>query len=458
MGCATSCVALSAAGLDKDICGGDEAGVLMRLAEQPRLLSTPAGILQDATPMHRACKTKNINGADPWVADLVGGRTAVHYAATGCQAACLQVLLRHVGPAFVSSRGSRYVDARSSSGLTPLHYAVYYGSTEALRELLMRHDPHLNAVTTHERRDMPLICEARSSPLHVAAIVGNVSAARELLLQYARLVCSGRRIVDPRTVANAAGQLPWQVAVALRPLNPSLAALLHPRQHLERSLEVSFAMRVGGVPPGLTVLEPLRGSGPPPLAVIAATAARRKLLADLQQQAHHQLIKAPTLLTSAAPAAAAVVVGATTSLDAPLLLARADDEAADSSREGPAAGLREGGGASSSSSMSRTAGGKERSLRRGNTGCSGGSSSSNDNSTASRGSGTTAAAAAAGDDEDDASQCGVCFAARVAVAPAGCSHGLCGSCAERLCRGLARRPLQCPFCRRVVTAFVAHNR
>ncbi|EFJ40583.1 hypothetical protein VOLCADRAFT_99615 [Volvox carteri f. nagariensis] len=65
------------------------------------------------------------------------------------------------------------------------------------------------------------------------------------------------------------------------------------------------------------------------------------------------------------------------------------------------------------------------------------------------------------EEESEEVFCGVCFVEREAVAPAGCGHGLCGRCAERMCRmalgpssSKPPRPLLCPFCRREVTGFV----
>ncbi|KAG2496293.1 hypothetical protein HYH03_005526 [Edaphochlamys debaryana] len=57
-------------------------------------------------------------------------------------------------------------------------------------------------------------------------------------------------------------------------------------------------------------------------------------------------------------------------------------------------------------------------------------------------------------DDDDEGMCSVCFARREEVAPAGCRHGLCATCAAQLCRAVASKPLLCPFCRRPVSEFV----
>ncbi|PNH07177.1 putative E3 ubiquitin-protein ligase, partial [Tetrabaena socialis] len=70
------------------------------------------------------------------------------------------------------------------------------------------------------------------------------------------------------------------------------------------------------------------------------------------------------------------------------------------------------------------------------------------------GAATGAGQADADDDEDEEGQCGVCFARREQVSPAGCGHGVCASCAVELCRGMAHQPLLCPFCRQAVPAFV----
>ncbi|PNH04367.1 putative E3 ubiquitin-protein ligase [Tetrabaena socialis] len=61
----------------------------------------------------------------------------------------------------------------------------------------------------------------------------------------------------------------------------------------------------------------------------------------------------------------------------------------------------------------------------------------------------------ADEEEDEEGQCCVCFARREEVAPAGCGHSMCGSCAVELRHGLAHRPPLCPICRQEIPAFVA---
>ncbi|EFJ47612.1 hypothetical protein VOLCADRAFT_105083 [Volvox carteri f. nagariensis] len=361
MGCATSCLATSAAEIKKSIRYGDERAIVLKLAEQPKLLSAPC-FPQAATPLHQACKARSTKVVQAIIGFLLnasletvrtalvpyccregkhspitvsdGVRMAVNMVNTNgqtplmyaCSVDCPELVelllayaqLRKVqgtswcvnrpvghttttilyGIVRVLPHAAGYVDARSCCGLTVLHYSVYYGCMESLRELLLHHEPHLNALTTAEcGGDLPLACEARSSPLHVAAVVGSLSAAQELLLHYVRQVCSGRRVVDPRAIANAAGQLPWQVAISNRPSSASLAALLHPRQPLAQALGIDLSR----YDMASSVLGGGSGSGPPPLAVIAAAATRRKLLADL----HVQRQAAAAAAAAAAPGAEA---------------------------------------------------------------------------------------------------------------------------------------------------------
>ncbi|GIL46568.1 hypothetical protein Vafri_3559, partial [Volvox africanus] len=62
------------------------------------------------------------------------------------------------------------------------------------------------------------------------------------------------------------------------------------------------------------------------------------------------------------------------------------------------------------------------------------------------------------DQAGEAVQCGVCLELPVVVMPPSCGHGICGGCAEQLCAGVKSKPLTCPFCRRLVPAFVPWER
>ncbi|KAG2483715.1 hypothetical protein HYH03_017433 [Edaphochlamys debaryana] len=434
MGCASSTVAV--ADLNKSLKAGESGrSVLLKLEAAPWLLSTPTSVITTTagTPLHVACEHKQLQvvqqmlsflscsplctvrealqpycrrmgqqlpgspaegvrmavdminckgqtplmyactvgspelvklllsqGADPWVGDRCGSRTALHYAAMSGSAACVEAILAHVAPRHMSRQGVRLVNARSFCGLTALHYAVFFDHTQAVAELL-RHDPLLSAVTSSKSYDMLCTCETLSSPLHFAAIKGNAETARQLLQHHA-LLSAAARGQDPRLQRNAAHQLPWQVAASHHPGSRDLVAMLHPGQALERAL----GLVPGGGPGSADALR----TGPASLATLAAAALQAKLRADLERALPHQ------------------------------------EEEGDTEKVEEEQGQRQDGG------------------------------------------------------EDDG-LCGVCFAEREQVAPAGCRHGLCGRCAAELCRGMqtARggrpRPLGCPFCRREVSAFVA---
>ncbi|GLC68568.1 hypothetical protein PLESTF_000709600 [Pleodorina starrii] len=514
MGCTSSCVAPTMAELNKSLTTGDERSLLRQLMACPKLLSTPTSSVFSVvnTPIHLVCEWKQVkvmqeiitfltcspietvrealtpycrrvgkslpasvvdgvrmavdmanakgqtplmyacfsdcpelvklllaHGADPWVGDRCGRRTALHYAAMGGSSACIQALMKHIPPRLLARHGVRYVDARSLCGLTPLHYCIYFGNLEALRELLHHFDPAINAATTSESYDVGVTCEARSSPLHFAAVTGNEQAARELLSYYLQHLGSGsgQIIRDPRTRVNALGQLPWQVAFTHHPGALSLASLLHPGQPLERVLGAASAHGSGAGGGALSQL------GPAPLVAIAGAALRAKLVAELQRlkdqeetergqrgqgcqekreqgeqeqgrKGHGVADIAPELSVAVGTSAAVATTGPE---------AAPEDAAGRTEMYGDSACL--GNGELEVSCMAAA-------------GHGGGSD----------------VEAAADEDEDDDLQCEVCFAARVAVAPAGCRHGLCGDCAEQLCQGVARRPLHCPFCRGVVTGFV----
>lgn len=164
-------------------------------------------------------------GADPWVPDRFGCRTALHIAASRGHAAVVRELLRSdPGPpsALAFRRnipGTRYVDVRAYCGLTPLHFAVFMGKTEAV-EVLLHWDPQVTAITVDDGVER-LDCNSHSTALHIAARRGDTEIARLLLAYMANHPGADlRRLADcmhkvPYVIALEAGH--WLLAEMLRP-------------------------------------------------------------------------------------------------------------------------------------------------------------------------------------------------------------------------------------------------
>ncbi|GFR44100.1 hypothetical protein Agub_g5262 [Astrephomene gubernaculifera] len=222
-------------------------------------------------------------GAHPWVADNCGYRNALHYAAMAGSTACIEALMSGSPPSLLVRQGQRLVNARSLSGLTPLHYAVAFNHTPAVAALLL-HDPNINAGSTGESFDVWVTYDTLSTPLHFAAVKDNVAASALLLRHYLRHRRNGS-LLDPRQRANSAGKLPWQLA-----RRPLLTALLHPGMQPAAALampQVAAALRAyvgngNGDGPAAEGEEDEGEVGPPTLAAIAAAALRQKLLASLE--------------------------------------------------------------------------------------------------------------------------------------------------------------------------------
>ncbi|KXZ52983.1 hypothetical protein GPECTOR_8g354 [Gonium pectorale] len=357
-------------------------------------------------------------GADPWVGDRCGRRTALHYAAMGGSVSSIAALMAHVPARQMTRAGVRYIDARSLCGLTPLHYCAYHGRTAALRELL-RHAPQLAPATSSESYDVSLTAEVGSTPLHFAAMRGHGAAAREILLAHVNALASSHTAPsDLRARHDAAGQMPWRVAVVYHPADEALAAMLHPGLPLER------ALHLGAWAADAAAVELV---GPHRLAVLAAAALREKLLSDVQCAQEQQEGETAAATTAAATTAA----GEAEAEDAET--EEAPQAATHSSHPGPASCTGPSGPEAAAAAVAN---------------------------------GSRAANIVGTDVDEDEGMCGVCFAAPEQVAPVGCRHGLCAGCAGELCRALggvgggclaaATRPLRCPFCRGPVAAFVAH--
>ncbi|GIL90751.1 hypothetical protein Vretifemale_18428 [Volvox reticuliferus] len=197
------------------------------------------------TPLMCACAADSpelvklllVQGADPWVGDRCGSRTALHYAAMSGSTACIEALMQNIPVRNMARHGIRYINVRSICGLTALHYAVFFDHPSAVEELLS-HDPHLNAATISHSYDVLVTCDALSTPMHFAAVRGNAEVVRMMLRQYAQSSSStaNSRSREPRLRVNHGGQLPWQIAATYHPANRDLVALLHPGAPLEQVL------------------------------------------------------------------------------------------------------------------------------------------------------------------------------------------------------------------------------
>lgn len=213
---------------------------------------------------------------------------------------------------------------------------------------------------------------------------------------------------------------------------------MHPGQPLEQ-----LGLWAGAAPEG-----PGRGLGPAPLAVLAATALRSKLLEELRQLSERGREGAEVQEEGSRTSAcgeSVPVLEASTRLRVPTAVLVARTSAGRSSGNGgsfaasPPLPLQCSASQPHSRAVTATA-------------------------TATVTAGFEAGALAVKkvemeEDEEDELQCGVCLSARVEVSPAGCRHGVCSACAVRMCggTGVFQRPLNCPFCRRVVASFVKYD-
>ncbi|GFR45853.1 hypothetical protein Agub_g7186 [Astrephomene gubernaculifera] len=422
------------------------------------------------TPLMYACaagspelvKLLLTQGADPWVGDRCGCRTALHYASMAGSVSCIEALMQHLPARDMTRQGVRYINARSLCGLTALHYTVFFDHPAATEELL-RHDPQLNAATTCDSYDVYVTCDPFSTPLHFAAVRGTAPIARLLLNHY--LVhgptLSGSPSRDPRLCCNYGQQLPWQVAASHHPSNRELVALLHPAQPLERALGLAGEGAGRGSSP-LHV-------GPPALAALAAAALHAKLAEDLRaaQQQKEQ--------------------------EKELQQQKEQQEQEQQRHQQAAASCAAGGGSAASSSQAGEEECPQAAAASDNSSCPAACAAAAAPPAAVTALGPSTATARqphappppspqqqqpAGhllhkcnrvmpalphprkvqeaDDEDNL--CGVCFASSMEVAPAGCGHGVCLACASELSRGLLAgprpKPLLCPFCRQGVAGFV----
>ncbi|GIL68158.1 hypothetical protein Vafri_21442 [Volvox africanus] len=205
-------------------------------------------------------------GADPWVQDRCGKRSALHYAAMRGRLDCISALLDN---AESTRELCRYIEAPSISGLTPLHYAVAMRQPDAVL-LLLEKGADLRAVNSVPFASDLVNLPLRSTPLHVAATMRELPCALALL-RYYHIHLAGPNFPDPRRRVDALGRTPYRVVVS-RINGGLLAELLHPSSDL-RAL---FSRE--GEPGG----EPDMAMGVPRLAALVASVVRQQLLADVE--------------------------------------------------------------------------------------------------------------------------------------------------------------------------------
>lgn len=363
-------------------------------------------------------------GADPWAVDKLGGRTALHYAAwRSGSVEILQLLIDAAGPAgpvhFPNRANTKYVDLRTTAGLTAVHFAVQAGDQEMLVSLL---NSGANPLLASLFDCMDGVNAARgTTALHLAARHGRTPLVKQLLKAYMEHWYH-RHLPDPRLLMDGDSWLPCQIAA--RRQHRALARMLLPSTPLA-SLFADGELEL---------------LGPSTLAAIAAAVLRSTLAGDLkqcvqQQQQHKQCSCGVSRCNSTSgaaelqgeaagePAPAGSACNGDDD-DAGACAAAADAAAAlDSRVRGHSDKPIDGAAAAGSAQLPRPA----------SPGLSTG------------GSGASAASSASSEASDDV--CGVCFDAAPQVVLWPCSHELCAGCCTHLLALDSRCVLACPFCR-----------
>ncbi|KAG2452890.1 hypothetical protein HYH02_002234 [Chlamydomonas schloesseri] len=228
-------------------------------------------------------------GADPWAQDRCGLRSALHYAAMRGRVECVLALLDHM-PSTQELR--RYLEYRSISGLTPLHYAVATGQTEVAKLLLQRGADLMAVNLIGDAYDLVHVPK-RSTPLHIAAALPGPSGLQcaLALLQHYHHNLAGPNYPAPRRRVDITGRTPYQVATFYRGQSALMTELLHPASDLAALFEreggggggaaagggsAAFG-GAGGYIEGASVAVPVLR-----LKQIAAAAVRQQLLNDIE--------------------------------------------------------------------------------------------------------------------------------------------------------------------------------
>ncbi|KAF8055395.1 XBAT31 [Scenedesmus sp. PABB004] len=457
-------------------------------------------------------------GADPLLLDKPTRRSCLHYAALAGHANCVNALLNEFATVPVPGQEgrevllhsallrdgvggtSKFVDLRSSSGFSPLHYAAFWGHSAVVRALLTAGasvlQPTANGAGTSSSAT-ELLVDRGCNALHLAAGNGHVLVAATLLMAHAEVMSrhaarplgrasaqeawEGVPHTDPRAVKNSSGFTPHGLAAAAR-RPQGLLMLLNPGVPLLWVLQSAGLQSKGrfGVPK-LAVLAKLvldehltqsldeleaelaaeqRAEALPGSAAEAAGLLRHDSGASssaggdvraLAPRPRDVLRLAPEEAAATAAAAAAAAAAASTAVGAPC------------SPGGGGCGC--GGAVSTRSLCELSLSGSSCGL-----GSSAGSRAASQSSLTSLCSDACAAEPAPawlGDlapvpPSDDAASscasealCGICFDVPCAAALAGCGHRLCVGCARCIVAvSAADKPAACPFCRQSVGGFV----
>eukprot|EP00798_Chlamydomonas_sp_ICE-L_P021040 gene21040-27910_t len=151
------------------------------------------------------------NGADPWIIDRCGGRNALHYVCMKDHPQCVRVLIEYIDPCDRVINGTRYVNSRSVSGCSALHFALAANSVPCVVALLA-YNAHLDVVNGYEGEEFWINCAKESTPLHVAALIGAVDCVKAIL-QYYILKKDALDLIDPRVWLDVRMRTPQMVAL-----------------------------------------------------------------------------------------------------------------------------------------------------------------------------------------------------------------------------------------------------
>ncbi|WIA17784.1 hypothetical protein OEZ85_009297 [Tetradesmus obliquus] len=289
--------------------------------QQPSLLVPTLLSWQNSkgvTPLMLACRAGHAacvaalldHGADPLLLCKATRRSCLHYAAAAGHVSCVNVLLNEFRTLRVQqSNGSsslvplqaarvrdgvegytKFVDLRTTTGFSALHYTAFWGHTAVVRALLTGGASVMLQTANGGRGSTELLVDGGSNALHLCAENGHVMVAATLLMAHAEAMAQryaaplqqqqqqrqqqqqpweGRGRQDPRAACNSTGRTPGALALAAR-RSKALLLLLDP------ALPLSWVLTSAG----------LMGSrlfGAPKLAVLAKAALDKHLVSCLDR-------------------------------------------------------------------------------------------------------------------------------------------------------------------------------